>query len=304
MWFETGGLKARLLKVEATKADFKPKVSPGDEHKKPQTIYKATVEIQIERTTRTGVYPLRVVSYRGVSNSIRLPVVDQPTVVEGPGSHQNPELAQAVTLPAIINGRLEAPGELDYYSFHARKGEQLKFEVVEGQQLALAAAKTYSPEVALYRAGGSWFDPHRPTRLLFKEEQSSDLMQVQSSGTFRFDEDGQYLLQVSGVFGEGCPDCTYHVRVRSGETFPRLETQVEADPDGWSERSFRRRLADDWIATLKSRSIPDSRPVTQAKGASSAEATNPAATVSDNPQQPLRLPSTLRTSLNANLTIV
>lgn len=178
----------------------------------------------------------------------------------------------AVTLPAVINGKLGEAGELDYYSFHVRKGEQLRFEAVEGQKFGGAmAARKFTPEVALYRAGGSWFDSHRPTRLLYREERSSDLMQKQSGGTFRFDEEGQYLLQVSGLFGQGCPDCTYQVRVVSGEKMPQLETQPAETKGQWSERNLSRELKDDWMTKLEDRAVQPSESKTQAKETSSAQ---------------------------------
>jgi hypothetical protein len=61
-----------------------------------------------------------------------------------------------------------------------------------------------APELALCRAGESWFDPRRPVQLLFKEQGSSDLMHLDAKGTYRFSEDGQYYLQISGLFGRGC----------------------------------------------------------------------------------------------------
>jgi hypothetical protein len=287
VWFDTDGLKARLLRVEEVNGDSRPKMDPPEKQPKPQTIYTAAVEIKIEPTTRAGVYPLRFVSPCGLSNPVSFPVIDEPLVVEAPGSHQTAELAQAVTLPAVISGKIAEPGEQDYYSFSVRKGEQLQFETIRGQKTEEAMAEgkfaQFTPLLALYHAGGSWFDPHRPTRLLFREERSSDLMQEQSHGSYRFDEDGQYLLQVSGVFGQGCPDCTYQVRVSSGEETPELETQLEEPRNEWPERSFARKLPDDWITKLEARAVQGGGSKTQAENASSAQGGNSAATAEPRP---------------------
>src|ERR1700722_15724215 len=126
VWFDTDDLKARLLRVEEVKGDSKPKMDPPEKQPKPQTIYTAAVEIQIEPTTRAGVYPLRLVFPCGGSNPVDFPWFDEPFVAEAPRSHQTAELAQAVTLPAVISGKIAEPGELDYYSFYVRKGEQLQ----------------------------------------------------------------------------------------------------------------------------------------------------------------------------------
>ncbi len=133
VWLDTNGLKARLLNVEEVKEDLTQKMDAQGSEKKSKTIYKATVEIQIERTTHLGVYPVRLISHHGISNPVDFPVMDGPVVVESPGSHQTVELAQKVTLPAVLNGKLGETGQQDYYSFYARKDEQLQFEVVRGQ---------------------------------------------------------------------------------------------------------------------------------------------------------------------------
>src|SRR6202043_321071 len=109
--------------------------------------------------------------------------VDEHVVVETLSPHQTVEQAQPISFPAVINGKLEKPGELDYYSFHPKQGQELSFQVLQAQNC--------EPRIALYRAGGSWFDPERPTRLLTQEERSSDLMPLQARGTYRFAQDGE-----------------------------------------------------------------------------------------------------------------
>ena len=95
-------------------------------------------------------------------------------VVEAPGSHQAIDEAQAIAIPAIVNGRLGKPGEVDYYSFRAAKGEELEFQAIPGENLGrIIVSDIFDPQLSLYRPAGSWFDPHRPTQLLFEEERSS-----------------------------------------------------------------------------------------------------------------------------------
>src|SRR5207249_2324783 len=121
-----------------------------------------------------------------------------------------------------------------------------------------------------FRAGGSWFDPHRPTRVLFEEE-GSDLMHQDAGGTYRFSVDGQYYLQISGLFGQGCPDCVYQVQVLSREGASGWIARSEPTFSEWSERSFSRSLADNWMAHLEGRSVkaPEAKQVSsvQASGA-------------------------------------
>jgi hypothetical protein len=295
VWLDTNGLKARLLKVEEMKDDPKPKMDGQGDQKKSKAIYKATVEIQIERTTHHGVYLVRLISDHGISNPVDFPVIDGPVVVESSGSHQTVELAQKVTLPAVINGKLGETGQQDYYSFYARRGEELQFEAVRGQKPTEAMAASefaqFTPQVALCRTGGDWFDLNRPTRLLFAEERSSDLIRQQSGGSYRFNEDGQYLFQVSGVFGQGCPDCTYQVRVISGQGMPQLNAQFAEVKNEWSERSLSRELPNDWMTMLEARAVQGTGSKAQAEQSPSAQEGNLAVVVESQPKSPADIPS-------------
>jgi hypothetical protein len=298
VWFDSGALQGRLIKTERLNEEFKPKVNQREKKPEAQNIDSAEVEIQIDNTVSPGGYTLRLVSPHGVSNPVSFPVMKGPVVMESSGPHQTSELAQAVTVPGIINGKVAEPGEQDFYSFHAGKGATLQFEAIRGQKAEAAVAEgkfnQFTPQVALYRAGGSWFDSNRPTRLLFKEERISDLMQEQSGGTYRFDEEGEYLLQVSGVFGQGCHDCTYQLRVKAGDSGPRLGTQEEEAADGWLERSLSRNLSKDWMTQLEARSVPPSEPkaplaeASQGQGGNSTNAVEPQPRQAPNPPiQPL-----------------
>jgi hypothetical protein len=89
--------------------------------------------------------------------------------------------------------------------------------------------------------------------VLFEEERSSDLMPANPGGTYKFSEDGQYFLQIVGLFGQGCADCTYQVRA-----FPPLSgstSQTQPVRSEWLERSLERRLTDNWIKDLEARAV-------------------------------------------------
>ena len=255
VWIGNSGFKGEILSVEEVKDQVKQRLRPSQQEKKPVAVYRVLIDLQIEATTRSGVYPLRLVSHRGVSNPIDFPVVDAPLTVETPGPHQTIDQSQPVALPGFISGKIGEPGEVDTYSFQVRKGQRFQFEAVEGQKFDAGTVSKFAPELALYRASGSWFDPQRPARVLFDEERSSDLMHVDPGGTYRFSEDGRYFLQVSGLFGQGCPDCTYQVRVFSCEGPCGVIARYEPTHSDWSERSLSRSLGDSWIADLHARSV-------------------------------------------------
>jgi hypothetical protein len=174
---------------------------------------------------------------------------------------------------------------LDTYSFRATKGELLRFEAVEGRRWIIEApVSQFAPELSLYRSERSWFDAQRPRRVLFERERSSDLMPLDSGGTYRFEDNGEYFLQVSGLFGQGCSDCTYQVRVwRAVETgSPSLDALQPA----WSERSLSRSLAGSWVERLKARAV-------QGEGASRPAAVT-AAGATQSESLPLKTPDQIQ----------
>ncbi len=257
VWFDDDAdFSGRILSVEEDKKAIKQRVNPLEKLKISGPFYRVLIELHIKPTTHAGVRLLRLVSSRGVSNPIGFTVADAPVAVETPNPHQIIEQSQPVDLPGFISGRLTEPGEVDYYSFFAKKGQALRFEMVEEQKFdATAVVGKFTPELALFREGGSWFDPHRALRVLFEEERSSDLMHINAAGTYQFVKDGQYFLGVTGLFGQGCADCTYQVQVSSREGPSGLMPRRERTNSDWVERSFSRALAANWMKQLEARSV-------------------------------------------------
>jgi len=160
-------------------------------------------------------------------------------------SHEGADTAQTVPLPALISGQLDRPGQVDYYSFSARKGQEITIRAEQSRNM--------DAHFTLFRAGGSWFDPRRPSRVIFREDRSSDLAQVNPKGSFTVPEDGQYFLEVSSVYGKGSPDSQYVVRIQASDRdIPLLEDRMAAL---WSERTFVRDLTSDRLIDLASRSL-------------------------------------------------
>jgi hypothetical protein len=75
--------------------------------------------------------PLRIKTADGeVSNTVRLAVTGAPEISERE-PNDNPAQAQAVTLPVVINGRINESRtpDQDYFRFNAHKGERVSIEV-------------------------------------------------------------------------------------------------------------------------------------------------------------------------------
>src|ERR1019366_6537217 len=71
-----------------------------------------------------GQYDVRVVSPLGLSNFRAFVVGDWPEVVEKEPNNE-PAQAQRVSLPVVINGRMDGATDIDHYVFTAKKGERV-----------------------------------------------------------------------------------------------------------------------------------------------------------------------------------
>ena len=255
VWFDDEGLRGRVLRTKGGWQTAQPGNSDKDHlagrSKQASVPDRVLVEVQIGRSARPGCHSLRLVAPRGLSNGLLFRVVAEPLVIERVAPHQDARQAQPIALPVLINGRISKPGELDYYSFDASQGQEISFEVVR--------AENFEPHLALYREGGSWFDVDRPTRVLLEQERSSDLMPIKVGGSYRVLQGGRYYVELSSIFGKGSPDGFYELRIALRKDQP-IDSDLTKPLAGWEERSFKRRLEQNWVKALKARSVRPPEP--------------------------------------------
>ncbi len=298
VWFECDDVQARVLAVkeiaetgELNEDQYYRKRTLallGQDGKEPEFL--AVLEVLTSPDTRPGLHHFRLVGPTGLSNSLSLHLVDQPLQNEEKSPHHRPSQAQELRLPAIVNGTIEEKGELDYYSFEVEAGETLAFQVLSGFELGVNYwAQT---EVRLYEPHQSWFGTDRARPLVLKGPRLSwEPIRVRSSWfdrrdfvtqfvlhpllEHRFEKAGRYLLSVGTFLGRS-RDNGYQLRVgpARNETVSRrviggFGQPAHADPADWLERdsstlrqfgSFYRRLGDDRLAELRTRSVAASSP--------------------------------------------
>ena len=260
VWFSAAGLKADIRKLEEVDLEKKKEdvAEETEEAKKkePEPGHRILLRFQIDPEARTGAYSLRVVSLRGVSNALTFWVHSDPVVSEIETLHDEPDQAQRVSVPVVINGRISKSGQLDSYEFEAVQGQELVFEH-EG-----AGSST------LYEANGSWFDPHRVTRLDFVETEfiTQILQSSELRLSYRFRKKGRYLLKVGGATP---PDSSYLLRVAPiedatprGSTMRGVYGEILLTRPQWQEQNFIRRIGPDWLERLQSRGAADTSTAT------------------------------------------
>jgi hypothetical protein len=152
-----------------------------------------------------GDRELRIIAPTGVTGPVIVTVGQYPVVIEKEPNN-SPETAQPVQLPACLVGKIDAPGDIDFFRFEAQKGAHLIFDVH-----AVRLGSPLEPVLTIYDANG------RELRHQM-ENHAGDPMLV-----FDAPADGAYLLQVRDLQYRGGGDFAY--RIEAG-AIPYIESLV------------------------------------------------------------------------------
>lgn len=154
------------------------------------------------REGRLGARRIRLDSPRGLTNPIPLLISPHPQFIE---QENNDSLAEAnpIQLPTGVNGRLSQPDDIDYYSFTAKKGQRLHFEVE-----ARRYGSPLDSVLELYDAKGK----------LLVEADDGDLFLGKDSRIFwTAPADGKYAIAVRDLHDRGGERFLYHLRAEWAE---------------------------------------------------------------------------------------
>ena len=256
VWFDCDQLSATIVSVENDKSSASG--SAGKKKKKNSSVgppQLLTLAVKVAPGAGLGTHYLRVLTPRGISNALPLRVHAEPALSEDQGRHDTPELAQKISAyPVVINGKITASGEVDYYSFETQPGETLRFD-------ALTSGSNLDPALTLYDRTGSWFRPDRLTEIAFNDEDISyPGLPVNAAITHKFPRQGRYFVRVNGFLGQSGPDYSYQLSIRrvspnqaeADLMRPAHMPPPSADPT-WEERSWKRELKRDRLKVLAAR---------------------------------------------------
>jgi len=117
--------------------------------------------------------------------------------------------AAAITLPTLIDGKIDLPGDVDRFKFHVEDGARLAFEI----ETPLKPAPLFTPRIGLFDENG-----HEVLSNVFAFVQGSGefIEKVhEPKVTYKFERGGDYLLEVRDLTSRnGGPLCEYRVVVR------------------------------------------------------------------------------------------
>jgi hypothetical protein len=196
-----------------------------------QIAETVVLQVTLAADAAPGPRELRLITPTGLSNPLSFQVGSLPEYREHEPNDKTPD-SGVRQLPVVINGQI-MPGDVDRFSFQARKGMRL---VAAGSArelipyLADAVPGWFQAALALYDARGhevAYADSYRfrPDPLLFCE----------------IPEDGQYVLEIKDALYRGREDFVY--RLTLGEVpfltsiFPlggRQGVETSVEPKGWN----------------------------------------------------------------------
>jgi hypothetical protein len=173
--------------------------------------------------TGPGIYPVSVSKEDRVSNHVPFAVDTLPECLE-----QEPNdsiaAAQAVTLPIIVNGRIDKPGDWDVFSFNGRTGDTVVAEVY--------ARRLDSPLDSVLKLTDS-----SGKQLAFNDDHEDkgaglDTHYADSYLTATLPADGAFFIHIGDVQHQGGPEYGYRLRISP----PRPDFALRAVPSSVSIR--------------------------------------------------------------------
>jgi hypothetical protein len=199
----------------------------------PQLVERVTLRIKINPDAAPGNREIRLLTPTGISNPMVFQIGVLPEVAETePNDTPDTTSPPLMKIPAVINGRI-LPGDVDCFSFNARKGMDLTLAV---------AARELIPYLA--DAVPGWFQAnialldHKGREIAFSDDFS---FRPDPLITTTIPADGCYTLRIRDSICRGREDFVYRISIGEiaclTEQFPtggQIHSQVMLRVAGWN----------------------------------------------------------------------
>jgi hypothetical protein len=176
------------------------------------------------KSVATGRVPLSVQRDGRDSNPVPFAFDTLPECTEIEPNN-NPGNAQLVTLPIIINGRVDPPGDADVFRFEGHASDEIVAEVQ-----ARRLGSPLDSVLALTDAAGRQIaanDDHEDKAAWFETHHADSYIRIVLPAT------GTYFLRLSDTEGHGGPDYGYRLRISA----PQPDFELRAVPASLTIRS-------------------------------------------------------------------
>ncbi len=194
--FEGEGVKAEIVPPE--------KGWPAKDPKNPWDlpgVGEVKMQVTVAADAPLGVREYRVATERaGISTVGLLVIGDEPEVVEKEPNNDI-EHAQEVTLPCVVNGRLQDGEDMDCYKFKAAAGQEVVFTALCARlEDKIHDLQEHADPLIILRntAGGEL-------------ARNDDYYRADPLLHYKFDKAGEYVIQIRDVNYHGNPHWVYRL---------------------------------------------------------------------------------------------
>ncbi len=176
-----------------------------------------------DRSAAPGIRGLQVRQGRFLSNTVPFVVDTLPECLEQE-PNDTPDKAQPVTLPMIVNGRIDRPDDVDVFRFQGKRGQEIVAEVLARRlDSPLDSVLTLTDASGRQLAYNDDFD-----------DKGAGLLTHQADSYLRatLPADGTYYLQIADMQHQGGPEYAYRLRISP----PRPDFDLRIVPSGLASR--------------------------------------------------------------------
>ena len=198
--FEGAGVIAEVVPPE--------KGWPALDPKKPfviPAINSVTLKLTIAPDAPLGVREFRLATpYQGISTVGQIVIGDEPELMEAEPNNTR-EQAQSLTIPCVLNGKLQQAEDVDFYKFKVEAGQQVTFT------MNCARLQDKIHDIA----------PHADPLIILSDQtgrelsRNDDYYRADPLLNYKFEKAGEYLIQVRDVNYQGNPHWAYRLNVTS-----------------------------------------------------------------------------------------
>lgn len=177
-----------------------------------EAVAAVTLPMDIATGPRWEVIPMGP----SLTNPIPIVVTESPSQLETAEPNNEPSTAQTIGVPAELNGRIEAEGDVDCYAFEAKAGEKFSFEVIARRQQSqldshLRILDSTGKQLALN-------DDLRRGNMTSSDSWLED---------WAAPADGRYVIELRDLHLRGGPGYVYLLRVERSR--PYFELLIDTD---------------------------------------------------------------------------
>lgn len=201
--FVTGdGVTGEVVPEEMKPEEKKPEEKKSKRNRPPKGTLK--IKFIVAADALPGVREFRIATPNGVSTVGQLVIAKDPIAVEKDPNNARTE-AQEITLPATVCGTIEKAEDVDWYKFKVEAGTSLSF-VVQSSRLQ---NKIHDLQV------------HSDPIITIRNTQGTTLAQADNEFfadpclRYRFEQAGEYFLEIRDVRYQGNVEWRYSVEINS-----------------------------------------------------------------------------------------